>query len=354
MSIPSHSHWQRTLLPSTASVQEAIRNLDASALQIVLVVSPDGRLEGSLTDGDIRRGLLRGCTLETPVVEVMFPTPLVVPPDMERELALQLMRANRLHHLPVVDAARRVVGLHFRDEMLTPVNRPNLMVIMAGGLGKRLRPHTEDCPKPMLEVGGRPMLEHIVVRARSEGFNRFVLAIRYLGHMIESYFGDGTQWDIEIEYLREDAPLGTAGALGLLSRVPEQPVVVANGDVLADIRYSELLAFHQRHHAAATMAVRQHEWQHPFGVVHTRAIEIVGFEEKPLHKSNVNAGIYVIEPAVLALIERNEACDMPTVFERAQLQGLKTIAYPMHEPWLDVGRPDDLALARKADGAPTK
>jgi dTDP-glucose pyrophosphorylase len=354
MPTQSHSHWHRALLSSTANVQEAIRNLDASALQIALVVSSDGRLEGSLTDGDIRRGLLRGCTLETPIVEVMFPTPMVVPPDMERELALQLMRANRLHHLPVVDASRRVVGLHLRDEMLAPVNRPNLMVIMAGGLGKRLRPHTEDCPKPMLEVGGKPMLEHIIVRARKEGFKHFVLAIRYLSHMIESYFGDGSQWDIEIEYLREDTPLGTAGALGLLTQAPERPVVVTNGDVLTDIRYSELLEFHQHHHAAATMSVRQHEWQHPFGVVHTRGIEIVGFEEKPLHRSNVNAGIYVIDPTVLVLIERNEACDMPTLFERAQQQGFKTIAYPMHEPWLDVGRPDDLARARMADGAPVK
>lgn len=350
----SHSSWQKALLPSNASIQEAIRNLDASALQIVLVVSPDGQLEGSLTDGDIRRGLLRGCTLETPVGEVMSRTPLVAPPDMGRELVLQLMRANRLHHLPVVDAARRVVGLHLWDEMLSPVSRPNLMVIMAGGLGKRLRPHTEDCPKPMLEVAGKPMLEHIIERARKEGFNRFVLAIRYLGHMIESYFGDGLRWDIEIEYLREESPLGTAGALGLLARVPDQPIVVTNGDVLTDIRYGELLEFHQRHQAAATMAVRQHEWQHPFGVVHTRGIDIIGFEEKPLHRTNVNAGIYVIEPVALGLLARDEACDMPTLFERVQVQGLKTIAYPMHEPWLDVGRPDDLALARMADGISAK
>ncbi len=327
-------------------MQDAIRNLDATGLQIALVVSNDGILEGTLTDGDIRRGILRGCALETPISEVMYHSPLVAPPDMGREIVLQLMRANRLHHLPVIDAGRRVVGLHLWDEIIAPTSRDNLMIIMAGGLGKRLLPYTEDCPKPMLTVAGKPMLEHIIERAKAEGFNHFVLAVRYLAHKIESHFGDGQRWDVRIEYLREDAPLGTAGALGLLTETPEQAVVVTNGDVLTDVHYGEMLDFHRRHQAAATMAVRQHEWQHPFGVVLTRGVDIIGFEEKPVHRSNVNAGIYVLEHATLKLLGRNEPCDMPKLFERAQLHGLKTIVYPMHEPWLDVGRPGDLELAR--------
>lgn len=340
--------WQQAVLPQTASVQEGIRNLDATGLQIVLVVSADGVLEGTLTDGDIRRSLLRGFTLDTPIGQVMNRSPLVAPPEMERELVLQLMHVNRFHQLPVVDAERKIVGLHLWDQIIAPASRPNTVVIMAGGLGKRLRPYTEDCPKPMLTVAGKPMLEHIVQRAKAEGFSHFVLAVRYLGHMIQEYFGDGTRWDVAIEYLHEEAPLGTAGALGLFGKVPELPLIVTNGDVLTDIRYGELLDFHQRHAAAATMAVRQHEWQHPFGVVHTSGVDIVAFEEKPVHRSHVNAGIYVLEPDTLQLLPRNEPCDMPALFERAQSRGLKTIAYPMHEPWLDVGRPDDLETARAA------
>jgi NDP-sugar pyrophosphorylase family protein len=221
------------------------------------------------------------------------------------------------------------------------------MVIMAGGRGTRLGEHTQDCPKPLLPVGGKPMLEHIIERAKAEGFKHFVLAINYLGHMIEDHFGDGNKLNINIEYLRENTPLGTAGALGLLQVCPTEPFLVTNGDVLTDIHYAELLDFHIRHNAAATMAVRLHEWQNPFGVVKTDGVDIVGFEEKPVVRSHINAGIYVLEPNVLNSIGVNEHCDMPTLFGRVQERQARTIVYPMHEPWLDVGRPADLAKARK-------
>lgn len=341
-----HCQWKRALLPNGATLQQAIRNLDETALQIVLVISEKGVLQGTVTDGDIRRGLLRGIDLQSPISEVMFHSPFVAPPEMEREMVLHLMRANKLLQLPVVDAEHRVVGLHLWDVVTAPVSRSNVMVIMAGGLGKRLLPYTEDCPKPMLSVAGKPMLEHIIERARSEGFSRFVLAVRYLGHIIEQHFGNGERWGIRIDYLREQAPLGTAGALGLLGSTPKLPLVVTNGDVLTDIRYGEMIDFHERHQAVATMAVRQHEWQHPFGVVRIQGVDIVGFEEKPVHRTHVNAGIYVLEPMALHVLENGEHCDMPVLFERLQAHGRRTIAYPMHEPWLDVGRPDDLERAR--------
>jgi NDP-sugar pyrophosphorylase family protein len=221
------------------------------------------------------------------------------------------------------------------------------MVIMAGGMGTRLRPHTENCPKPLLSVAGKPMLEHIIDRAKQEGFNRFVLATHYLGYMIEDHFGDGERFDVQISYLREDAPLGTAGALSLLNPLPDAPLVVTNGDVITDIRYGELLDFHVRHAASATMAVRVHEWQHPFGVVQMQGVEIVGFEEKPIARSHINAGVYAIDPAALSVLTSNAQCDMPTLFERLQAKAERTVAYPMHEPWLDVGRLDDLNLANK-------
>jgi dTDP-glucose pyrophosphorylase len=346
--------WRRSLLPVGATLQEAIRNLDDTALQIALVVSPDGELLGTLTDGDIRRGLLRGLALDSSIAEIVHRAPLVAPPQLGRDLVLQLMQANKIHQLPVVDERGRVIGLHLWDELLAPRERDNLMVIMAGGEGRRLRPHTEHCPKPLLPVGGKPMLEHIIERARTEGFRRFVLAIRYLGHMIEEHFGDGRRLGVEIEYLRENEPLGTAGALGLLDPHPVLPFVISNGDVLTDIRYGELLDFHVRHRAAATMAVRLYEWQHPFGVVHTTGVDIVGFEEKPVVRSHVNAGIYVLDPAALRALQAGERCDMPTLFDRLRGDESRTIVYPMHEPWLDVGRPADYDRAsERVDATPS-
>jgi dTDP-glucose pyrophosphorylase len=346
--------WRKALLSSDATIRDAIRNLDETALRIVLAVSSDGTLLGTLTDGDIRRGLLRGLDLGSPIDPIINRDPLVVPGHLGRELVLQLMRANKVQQLPVVDAARRVVGLHLWDALSTPGVRPNLMVIMAGGQGTRLRPHTESCPKPLLPVGGRPMLEHIIERAKAEGFQRFVLAIHYLGQMIENHFGNGSRWQVEIDYLREESPLGTVGALALLTPRPDAPFLVSNGDVLTDIRYGELLDFHCRHGAAATMAVRQHEWQHPFGVVHTNGVDIVGFEEKQVSRSHINAGIYVLEPHALEALVPGEQCDMPMLFSRLQQRSARTIVYPMHEPWLDVGRPDDYTSAEDSlNGAAT-
>lgn len=341
----TNESWRKALLPVDATLQQAIRNLDGSALQIAMVVSDDGTLIGTITDGDIRRGLLRGLDLSSPLTSIIRREPLVVPPEMSRATVLQLMQANVFHAIPVVDASRKVTGLHLLNELLVPGQRPNLMVIMAGGKGTRLRPHTEECPKPLLPVGGKPMLEHIIERAKAEGFQNFVLAIHYLGHMIEDYFGDGSHWQVKIDYLREDSPLGTAGAIGLLNPRPDAPFLVSNGDVLTDIHYGELVDFHSRHNATATMAVRLHEWQHPYGVVHTKGVDIVGFEEKPIARSHINAGIYVLEPDALNCLNVGEHCDMPSLFRRLQEQAARTIVYPMHEPWLDVGRVDDYDAA---------
>jgi NDP-sugar pyrophosphorylase family protein len=250
----------------------------------------------------------------------------------------------------VVDEHKQVLGLHLWDQITTPQRRPNIMVIMAGGKGTRLHPHTENCPKPMLLLGDKPMLEHIINRAINNGFSHFMLAVHHLGHMIEDYFGDGSKLNVRIEYIREQTPLGTAGALGLLKSRPENPFLVTNGDVLTDINYGELLDFHTRNQAIGTMAVRTHEWQHPFGVVQTRGLDIVGFEEKPISRTHINAGVYVLAPEALNVMNAEEICDMPTLFERLQVDGKRTVAYPMHEPWLDVGRQSDYEKAQRIKG----
>jgi dTDP-glucose pyrophosphorylase len=338
--------WRKAVLPIDSTLKDAIRCLNDSSMKIALVVNAQGVLEGTISDGDIRRGLLKGLDLGSSIESITHRNALVVPPSFGRDMVMLLMRSNQLQQIPVVDEQQRVVGLHLWNDITTPPPRDNLMVIMAGGKGTRLMPHTENCPKPMVLVAGKPMLQHIIERSQQEGFNHFVLAINYLGHMIEQYFGDGSRFGVKIDYLREQTSLGTVGALSLLARRPEASFVVTNGDVITDIHYGELLDFHIRHDATATMAVRVHEWQHPFGVVQIKGVDIVGFEEKPIARTHINAGVYALSPNALDELIHGEHCDMPTLFERIQAKLLRTVAYPMHEPWLDVGKPEDLKLAR--------
>ena len=340
------NNWRDALIRQDATMQTAVQSLDRTGFQIAIVADDVDKLVGTITDGDIRRGLLRGLTLTSPITSITQTRPFVVPPSVDLTAAVQIMLRNGVRQLPIVNEYSCIVGLYALGNVATLVKRNNLMVVMAGGKGTRLRPHTEHCPKPMLEVAGKPMLEHILERAIADGFGRFTFAVHYLGHMIEDYFGDGVRWNVDITYAREEEPLGTGGALGLLEKFEDEPVLVTNGDVLTDIRYDDILDFHNKHSAVATMAVRAHEWQNPFGVVKVNGMDIIGFEEKPLIRSHINAGIYVIHPHGLRHVKKDEYCDMPHLFERIRNDGERIIVYPMHEPWLDVGRPDDLATAQ--------
>ena len=337
--------WPQAILPIRSSIRQAVEVLNQTSLKIVLVVDTNEVLVGTISDGDIRRGLLKGLELTSTIDTIVHGDALVVPPDLNREVVVQLMTANKIHQIPIIDENNHVIGLHLWDQINAQSARSNIMVIMAGGKGTRLHPHTENCPKPLLPVAGRPILEHIIDRAKVEGFSHFILAIHYLGHMIEEYFGNGEALGVKIEYLREESPLGTAGALSLLDPLPEIPFVVTNGDVLTDIHYGELLDFHVQHNATATMAVRVHEWQNPFGVVETQGVEIIGYEEKPLSRTHINAGVYVIEPSAISFLTKSSPCDMPTLFNSIQERKMRTVAYPIHERWLDVGTPEDLPRA---------
>ena len=220
-------------------------------------------------------------------------------------------------------------------------------ILLVGGFGTRLKPLTNQTPKPMLLVNNRPILEHILLRAKTSGFSKFLIATNYLRSSIEEHFGDGSKLEIEINYLREEAPLGTAGALSLLGGSLELPLVISYGDVLSLLDYSKILESHETSGSVATMAVRLHELQHPFGVVEIDGAAIVGLNEKPVIQSFINAGIYVLSPLALDFLQPNEYCDMTTLFERLRLAGLKTCAYPLHEVWADVGTPSDLDTARR-------
>jgi dTDP-glucose pyrophosphorylase len=341
----SNELWRRTLLHGDATIKDAINVLNVSELRIVLAVDENEKLLGTISDGDIRRGLLKGLQLENSLAAIWNHEAIVVPENMSTEMVKELMLVNKIQQIPIVDENQRLIGLHLWDEFVYPVSRENIFVIMAGGRGTRLGTQTENCPKPLLLVAGRPILEHIINRAQAEGFTHFVIAINYLGYMIEEYFGDGRKMGVKIDYLREEKPLGTAGALTLFEELPNLPIVVTNGDVITEIRYAAILDFHEKQGAAATMAVRSHEWQNPFGVVQIQGVEIISYDEKPIYRSNVNAGVYVLDPAVLKFIPKSEAFDMPSLLEIAGKNSERIVAYPVHEQWLDVGRPKDLQQA---------
>ena len=340
-SIPSLQLTPRT------SLREALRIIDQGASQIALVVDEKQRLLGTLTDGDIRRGLLDGETLDTPAERLMNRQFRFVRSGEDQAVVLEMMRQEVLSQIPVLDERGRVVELLLLLELLKPSLVPNAVVIMAGGKGTRLRPHTEHCPKPMLPVNGKPMLEILIKQCIDSGFSQFYLSVNYLKDQIIEHFQDGKRWGVSINYLVEDQPLGTAGSLQLLPATVQDPFLVINGDVLTRLNTSQLLRFHIEHKAAATLCVREHITTLPFGVVQTDGVELAGFEEKPSYRQLVNAGVYVINPQLLALLPNKQAIDMPTLLQSAQRTGYRVAVCPIHEYWLDVGRPETLRQAHQ-------
>ncbi|CAA7621671.1 nucleotidyltransferase family protein [Magnetospirillum sp. UT-4] len=343
------THWQSTLLSSSAPIAEAIRIIDESSKQICLVVDDQGRLQGTVTDGDIRRAILRSHPLDLPVERIMNRTPITARPDEDRAALLARMKARRVHQLPIVAADGRVVGLAVVDEMMQVDQRglDNWVVLMAGGLGMRLRPLTEDTPKPLLKVGNRPLLEIALEELVRQGFRRFYVSVNYLGEKIKEALGDGARWDADIRYLDETKRMGTAGALSLIPEPPEAPVMVMNADLLTKLNLKSLLDYHHDHRAAATIAVRDYEFQVPYGVVRVDNQRIVGIDEKPRQHFFVNAGIYVLNPEVIARIPRDSFVDMPDVFDGLIRDGLPTAAFPLREYWLDIGRMNDFDQANR-------
>jgi dTDP-glucose pyrophosphorylase len=337
--------WLRTILSTDATIEEAIQVLNKTSLRIILITMQEQKLLGTLSDGDIRRALMAGSDLKTPIGQIINKNPLVVSREVSRKVVLKMMIENKIQQIPIVDKQNRVTGLHLWDEMTETPSKSNIIVIMAGGMGTRLHPQTSNCPKPLLPIGGKPIIEHIICRARAEGFSEFVVAIHHLGYMIEDYLGNGEKLGVKISYLREELPLGTAGALSLISPIPEFAFIVTNGDVLTDIRYEELLNFHEFHRRPVTMAVRLHEVKNPFGVVQIQESEVIDYEEKPIDRNFINAGIYAFNPEILRLFHGPERIDMSVLMQNLLEQDKKIGAFPIHENWLDVGSPSDFLEA---------
>lgn len=330
-------------MPIVKALEKLVRNMR----QIVLVVDEDRRLLGTVTDGDVRRGLLRQIDLEQPVSEIMNDSPATVPPETTKSACLRIMQEREYLQLPVVDEDGTVVGLEVLSDLLRENRFENPVVILAGGKGSRLMPLTQDTPKPMLPVGGRPMLETIIEGFAQTGFSRFYLSVNYKSELIEEHFKDGSDLGVRIDYIREEQPLGTAGALSRLPQKPDLPVIVMNGDVLTSVDFEQLVSFHREQKADATMCVREYDFEVPYGVARTDGTRLVGISEKPVQKFFVNAGIYLLNPDMLDFIPKDTPFDMPELFERVMAAGMTASVFPLREYWMDIGRLSDFEQAQR-------
>ena len=332
------NEWRETLIGANATIHEAIREIDRVSAQIVLVVDEQQKLLGTVTDGDIRRGILRGLSYEEPVTKIMKNNPVTTEKNVSKNEILELMRINDVARIPVLNEKGQVVGIEFLDSFLSkPTKKDNIVVLMAGGLGSRLRPLTEECPKPMLLIRDRPLMEIILLNFIEYGFHRFYISVNYKADIIEEYFKDGSKWGVEIHYLREKEKMGTAGSLSMLPKdVRHEPVIVMNADLLTKINFNQFLDFHLSHKSAATMAIRKYEFQMPYGAVTTNNYHIVSIDEKPVQQFFVNAGMYILSPNVLGDIS-DSYCDMTSLFQDISDKGLQTVAFPIREYWLDIG-----------------
>lgn len=338
--------WESAVIKETSLLKDAILSMNNSGLRIVLVSDANNRLQGVITDGDLRRALMRNFTLETSVKHVMCNTPKVAKSNWSRERLQKFMEDFDLYQLPVVDDDGFLVGLQTLHGIVNKTVLNNPVFIMAGGFGTRLHPLTDDCPKPMLRVGDKPILELILDSLIKAGFHRFYISTHYLPHVVRDYFGNGDDWGVSIKYTHEVTPLGTAGALSLLPKSEiNDSLLLMNGDLLTSLDYRGLIDFHKNKQSVATMCVRDFEYKVPYGVVNVDGYSVQSIVEKPTQKYYINAGIYVLSPSLVKSVPENTKIDMPTLLTNSiATKGMVTV-YPMHEHWLDIGRMEDFNAA---------
>ena len=342
------NNWKKAVLSPNSTLKDALRVIDAESLRVALVVDGQGRLLGVVTDGDIRRGLLSGKTLEATLPEVMNPKPITASVYCDRSDLVARMNKLDILFIPLVDGPY-LVGLETLHRAL--VDKPsyeNPVFLMAGGFGTRLRPLTDKCPKPMLKIGNKPILETVIRSFIKAGFVNFYISTHYMPELIQAHFGDGSELGVNITYVHEQSPLGTGGALGLLPKdLPKGlPLLMMNGDVLTKVDFQRLLDFHVSHDADATMCVREYDYQIPYGVINGEGNKITSMVEKPIQRFFVNAGIYVVSPRVIQSVPENYHIDMPTLLEQHMQERDNILMFPIHEYWLDIGRMDDFNRAQ--------
>jgi len=331
----------------TASAGEAMRILDQGAVEIALVIDDDGGLLGTVTDGDLRRSILKGQGLEEPVTGIMNQNPITADSTSSRKQLLDIMQLRGIHHLPLLDEERKVVALAVLEELVQAAGRDNCVIIMAGGIGERLRPLTDQTPKPLLTIGDRPLLEIIIEQLHLHGFRRIFLSINYHSDKIRDYFQDGSPFGVDLRYLEEEEPLGTAGSLRLARDYLQKPFIVMNGDLLTQLNFGNLLAYHERKENEITACLRQYDLQIPYGVAKIEEDQLSGIEEKPEIKYFVNAGIYVMEPGILDLLPAAKRYDMTELINQAVNQQKRVGRFIINEYWLDIGQLKDYERANR-------
>jgi len=350
--MPYEKNWLDVCVSKKSTVHEVIKVLEASNAKICLVISTtesSEKLLGTITDGDIRRAILAGVELSSECSAIMNENPHYAKNSLNTLELDKLLVEHQLKHLPIVSDSNRLLGLYYLEIIGPDAVKNSLFVIMAGGFGNRLKPYTKTTPKPMLEVNGKPMLHNIIVQAKASGFQNFVMILHYLPDQIQKYFGDGSDFGISIEYVVENEPLGTAGGLSLLKigNKKYSSIIVTNGDVVSDVDYKDMLQYHLKYNAFATMAVREHRLKNDFGTVEVSGNLITGFKEKPITRSNINAGIYVLSNKVLKLLTKGNKKNMPDLFMDAVDLDHRVVAYYLFEEWSDVGRVSDFKRVNK-------
>jgi dTDP-glucose pyrophosphorylase len=329
-----------------ASIIECMRSMDITGAGIALAVDSEFRLIGTISDGDVRKALVKGFPLDSPIATHINRSCFYVLPTVPRAEVLDIMQARRFEQVPIVDEQGKVIGLHLLHDILGKIARPNWAVVMAGGKGMRLRPLTENLPKPMIRVAGRPLLERIILHLVSYGIRRIFISVNHLAQVIEDYFEDGSKYGTKIEYLREDHPLGSGGTISLLPEIPEQALLVMNGDLIVDTNFTDMIEFHSQNDFFATMGVYSYFHQVPFGCVEIQDNRLAGLEEKPVLEKMVNAGIYVLSPQAVSAIPKNTYFPITTLFEDAIKNNLVCGTFHVEKEWLDIGTPQQLRQAR--------
>lgn len=339
---------KKLIVDENASIFEVMRVIQEGSEQIALVIKEE-KLLGTISDGDVRRNILKNGNLEKLAKDVMRKNFKYVNEKENINNAIRKLKKERINQIPIVDEKMNLIDLVLVNDFSKSATRQNNVVIMAGGKGQRLRPYTENCPKPMLKINDKPILEIIIEQCIDNGFRQFHISVNYLKNQIIDYFKDGKDWDISINYLEEKKPLGTAGSLKILPK-QEHPFIVINGDLLTRLNLNRILDFHYENNADGTIGVRNYEEKFPFGIVNVDGIKLLSFQEKPIFNHLVNAGVYVINPTLLSFLEEDKFIDMPDLIQKAKKEGKNINVCPIHEFWLDIGKPELLKRAHQEWG----
>lgn len=336
--------WQ---VSATGTLRDVLHAIERGGMRAAVATDEGARVVGIMTDGDARRALLAGIPLDAPMLSLLNRNFTCVAPLVSRAEVLDLMHARHLDAVPIIDERGILRGLHQLHDVLGIERRPNWAVVMAGGRGSRLGSITDQLPKPMVRVAGRPILERLVLHLVGFGVQRIFLSVNYLGHIIEEHFGDGSRFGCRIDYLKEERPLGTGGALGLLPEKPSHALMVVNGDLVTQANLGAMIDFHESTGQAATLAVRPYFHSVPFGCVDLDGTKVVRFDEKPRLSRIINAGIYVLSPHTLDYVPANEEYTLPALLESCLRRDEEVRAFEIEEDWIDVGQREHLKHARE-------